>query len=77
MQILSPYELLIKYETALSWLVPQTVEQVKAETQKKLAEEQKRLVNLEYENNAFENLLKLYKLQFTFSFRFFRLSDCR
>ena len=33
-------------------LVPQTVEQVKAETQTKLAEEQKRIVNLEYENNS-------------------------
>jgi hypothetical protein len=35
---------------ALPLLVPQTVEEVKAETQMKLAEVQKRLVSLEYEN---------------------------
>lgn len=40
----------MKYETALAWLVPQTVEQVKAETQKKLEEDKKQLTNLKYEN---------------------------
>jgi integrase len=43
-------DLLGKYETALSWLVPQTVEQIKADTKQKLAQDQKKLVGLEYEN---------------------------
>ncbi len=43
-------EFLQVFVKALPLLVPQTVEEVKAETQKKLAEEQKRIINLEYEN---------------------------
>jgi hypothetical protein len=43
-------ELRENFKSALPWLIPESLEQVKAETQKKLAEEQKRLVSLEYEN---------------------------
>lgn|GEM_PF-1390846 len=43
-------EFLQAYLDALPWLVPQTVEQVKAETQKKLEEDKKKLVGLEYDN---------------------------
>lgn len=43
-------EFLQVFVKALHLLVPQTVEEVKAETQMKLHEDQKRLVSLEYEN---------------------------
>jgi hypothetical protein len=45
-------EFLQVFVRALPLLVPQTVEQVRAETQTKLAEEQKRIVNLEFENTT-------------------------
>jgi len=38
------------YLDALPWMVPQTIEQVKADTQKKLEADKKILTNLEYEN---------------------------
>jgi hypothetical protein len=44
-------EFLQAYLSALPWLLPQTVEEVKAETNFKIEREQKRLVSLEYENN--------------------------
>lgn len=48
-------ELLVKYQTALPWMVLETVEQVKAETQKKLDAEQKLITNLEYENTELKS----------------------
>ena len=43
-------EFLQAYLDALPWMVPQTVEQVKAETQKKLEEDKKEITKLEYDN---------------------------
>ena len=43
-------EFLQAYLDALPWMVPQTVEQVKAETQQKLNEDKKKLTSLEFDN---------------------------
>ena len=45
-------EFLRSYLDALPWLVPQTVEQVKAETEKKLEEDKKQINEVKYQNNS-------------------------
>ena len=45
-------EFLCAYLDALPWLVPQTVEQVKAETEKKLEEDKKQINEVKYQNNS-------------------------
>jgi hypothetical protein len=44
-------EFLLAFSHALPWLVPQTIEGLKAETQTKLAEDEKRIVTMEYDNH--------------------------
>jgi len=48
-------EFLLAYKSALPWLVPQTVEQVKAESEKKLSNQEKTLTHLEYENTELKD----------------------
>ena len=45
-------EFLRAYLDALPWLIPQTVEQVKAETEKKLEEDKKQINEIKYLNNS-------------------------
>ena len=56
-------EFLQVFVKALPLLVPQTVEEVKAETQKKIEEEQKRLVNLEFDNNNLKGTINSLNTQ--------------
>ena len=44
-------EFLQAFRSTLPWIVPQTVEQVKAENEMKLSKQETKLTHLEYENN--------------------------
>jgi integrase len=55
-------ELLQVFKSALPWLLPESIEELKAKTQKEIAEERKKLVNLEFENTDLkEKTTKLSK----------------
>jgi seryl-tRNA synthetase len=45
-------DLMQKFRTALPYLLPESIENLKAETQKEIAEEKKKVNNLEYDNNS-------------------------
>ena len=48
-------EFLQAFRSTLPWMVPQTVEQVKAESEMKLSKQENTLTHLEYENNKLKD----------------------